>query len=114
MTEYTSRGMTRDRGRMSGVAPWCAKLTSQIVFCCLLVLIVVTAIPYGTVEPWWETVFECSVFALVALWIIEVLFRGSWQLESLTILLPLLVITAYAFAQTFEWPAAWLVFGRGR
>src|SRR6266480_511176 len=114
MTEYTSRVMTRDWGRMSKLAPWFTKLTSRIVFFCLLALIVVTAIPYGTVEPWWEAVFECAVFSLVALWIVEVLLRGSWQLKNLAMLLPLLIIVAYAFAQTFEWPAPWLVFGRGR
>src|SRR5438046_197322 len=95
-----------------GLLGWSAKLLDRIVFSCLLVLIVTTSIPYGTVEPWWEAVFECAVFAITAIWIFKVLVRGSWDVRGLSILLPLITITVYAFAQTVEWPA-WLVLGNG-
>lgn len=91
-----------------------AQLFDGIVFCCLLGLIVLAAIPYGTVDIWWEAVFECAVFAITALWIFEVALRGDWGVRRLPILLPLIVITVYAFAQTVEWPAAWLAIGNGR
>lgn len=73
----------------------------------------VTAIPYGTVEPWWETIFEIAVFLITAFWILEVLIRGEWQVKRLIILLPLIIMTGYAFAQIVEWPA-WLALGNGR
>jgi O-antigen ligase len=68
----------------------------------LLLIIALTAIPYGTVEPWWEALFECSVFALVALWIIEGMARGAWGVRGFSLLLPALALTAYAFIQTLS------------
>src|SRR3981081_1869348 len=88
-----------------------ATLLDKTVFFCLLGLIVLAAIPYGTVEPWWEALFECAVFAITAIWILEALLRGGWETNRLPILLPLIIITVYAFAQTVEWPAAWLAIG---
>ena len=40
------------------------RLLSLIVFGGLLLLLILVPVPYGTVEPWWEAVFECAVFAL--------------------------------------------------
>lgn len=97
-----------------GLLEWSAKLLDKVVFSCLLGLIVLTSIPYGTVEPWWEAVFECAIFGLTALWIFEVLLRGSWQVKGLSILLPLIIITTYAFAQTVELPGSWLATGNGQ
>ena len=87
---------------------WLATRLDKIVFFCLLGLIVLTVIPYGTVDAWWEAVFECGVFAITAIWIFEVLLTGDWQVRRLFILLPLIFITVFAFAQSIEWPA-WLV-----
>jgi O-antigen ligase len=89
-----------------------AKVLGKVIFSCLLALIVLTVIPYGTVDAWWEAVFECSVFALTAIWIFAVLLRGSWQVSRLFILLPLILITTFAFAQAVEW--SWLPIGVGR
>lgn len=105
--------MTHGRRFDAGLLEWSAKLLDRIVFFCLLGLIVTTSIPYGTVEPWWEAVFECAVFGITAIWIFKVLVRGRWEVRGLSILLPLILITVYAFAQTVEWPA-WLVLGNGR
>ncbi len=104
----SSRGAA---GRFTHLRERSAMLLDRIVFGCLLGLIVLTAIPYGSVDAWWEAVFECAVFALTAIWIFEVLFRGSWQVRQLSILLPLILITAFAFAQTVEWPVAWFPTG---
>src|SRR5947209_56595 len=99
-----------DNSSGRGLLARSATLFDRIVFFCLLGLIVTTSIPYGTVEPWWESVFECTVFALTAIWILKVLVRGSWDLKGLSILLPLIIITLYAFAQAVEWPT-WLAMG---
>ena len=63
-------------------------------------LIPLAAIPYGTVQPQWEAAFECSVFALVALSIIEGLVSGVWHVSGSSLLLPLLAIIVFAFLQT--------------
>lgn len=90
------------------------KWLDRVVFSLLLALIVVVVIPYGTVDPWWEAVFECTVFALAAIWIFESLLRRDWQVKRLSILLPMLLITAYAFLQTVVWPVALVPAGLGR
>lgn len=89
-------------------------LLNKIVFILLLAVIVVTTIPYGTAEPWWEAVFECEIFAITALWIFEALLSGSWQIRGFSVLLPLLVITGYAFAQTIELPGTLWTMGDAR
>jgi O-antigen ligase len=90
-----------------------AKLLGQIIFVGLLALIVFTAIPYGTVDAWFETVFECAVFALTTIWIFEALLRGNWQVNKTLILLPMMVLTAYAFLQTVQLPGRFFVPSNG-
>src|SRR5437660_8229771 len=70
-----------------GLLEWCATLLDRIVFSCLLGLIVTTSIPYGTAEPWWESIFESAVFVITAIWILKVLVQGKWEVRGLFILL---------------------------
>jgi len=80
-------------------------------FFLLLTLIVLAAIPNGSLEPWWEALFECAVFAITAIWILEVLLTGHWEIRRLFLLLPLVLLTAYAFTQMVVWPVALLPAG---
>lgn len=76
-------------------------LLDRLIFFSLLIIIFLTTIPYGTVEPWWEAAFQCAIFALVAVWIIEGMARGGvWNIKGYKLLIPLLAIAAYAFIQT--------------
>jgi len=77
-----------------------ARIINQVVFVALLAILVVVEIPYGTVDAWWESLFECLVFALTAMWLVEVLLRGSWQIRRASILAPLAILTGYIFFQT--------------
>lgn len=79
-------------------------LLSRAIFNALLVLIALAAIPYGTVQPWWEALFECAIFALVALWIIDGLVSGSWLVRDHRLLLPFLALDAFSFMQTLTLP----------
>src|SRR5207253_8341185 len=54
-----------------------ASILGKTIFFALLALIALVAIPYGTVEPWWKAAFECGVFGLGALWLIEGFLSGS-------------------------------------
>jgi putative inorganic carbon (HCO3(-)) transporter len=77
------------------------RLLSLMIFSGLLLLIILVPVPYGTVEPWWEAVFECSVFALAALWLIDGLRSGRLLVRDHWVLLaPLLTLVVYAFLQT--------------
>ncbi len=77
-----------------------ARLIGKTIFIALLVLIALVAVPYGTVEPWWRALFECAVFGLAALWIIEGWLSGSWHFSAYRILLPLVALAAFGLLQT--------------
>jgi O-antigen ligase len=77
-----------------------ASLLERIIFYTLLVLIALAAVPYGTVEPHWEAAFECVVFALMALWLVEGYLRGTFSFQLSPLLAPLLVLIIFAFLQT--------------
>lgn len=77
-----------------------AQLAGRVIFYALLVIIALAAIPYGTVEPWSVSLFECAIFALTILWLIEGLISKRWFLPSHRLLLPLLALTLFCFAQT--------------
>ena len=82
-----------------------AQLLDPTIFYALLILIALTAIPYGTVHPWWEALFECTVFALTALWIVEGLLSGTWEMSEHRLLVPLIALIVFAFVQTLTiWP----------
>ena len=77
------------------------------MFAALLALIVLVAIPYGTVEAWWVAAFECAIFALGTVWLSEGFVRGNWQMqEAHSLLWPPLLLASYAFLQTVSWPGA--------
>lgn len=77
-----------------------ARVLDAAIFYSLVVLILLVAIPYGTVEPWWEALFECIIFALGALWIVEGMLSRGWLLRGHRIFMPLLLIILFAFIQT--------------
>jgi O-antigen ligase len=69
---------------------------------------VFTAIPYGTVEPWWKAAFVCAVFAICIVAIIENLVSGCYPIIGGSILLPMLALSALAFVQTLSFsPDKW-------
>ena len=75
---------------------------SKAIFIALVALMVVAAIPYGTVEPWWKAAFVCAVFVICIVAIVERLVRGEGQIAGGPILLPLLALALLAFAQTLS------------
>src|SRR5690349_23205808 len=75
---------------------------NKLVFGALVGLIVLTPIPYGTVEPWWKAAFVCAVFAICILAIVEMLVNGSFKIVGGSILLPMLALSALAFVQTLS------------
>ena len=77
-----------------------ARLLDPVIFFSLLALIPLTAVPYGTVEPWWEALFECAVFTLGLLCLIEGLLGGRWCVMGGRLLLPPLALIVFALLQT--------------
>lgn len=84
--------------KASGAQP-VARFLDRVIFASLLIIIVVTAIPYGTVEPWWISTFECSIFLIAMLGIVEALVGKRWSL-SLSLVAPLLALVGLALFQS--------------
>lgn len=70
------------------------------IFYALLVMIPLTAIPYGTVEPWWVAVFECAVFLLAIAGVAEAFFFKSSTRDDLTLAAPLLALFLFIVLQS--------------
>lgn len=79
-----------------------AELLSKGIFGSLLFLVVVVAVPYGTVEPWWRAAFVCVVFVLAIIGIVERLLSGLSAIEGAQILAPMLALSLFALLQTFS------------
>jgi O-antigen ligase len=70
------------------------------IFYALVTVIALTAIPYGTIEPWWKAVFQCAIFALGFLWMVDGTWNGSWLVRQHRLLIPLVALVVFAFIQT--------------
>lgn len=77
-------------------------ILNKFVFGALIVLIVLTPIPYGTVEPWWKAAFVCAVFAICILALIDNLLTRDTDIRGRSVLLPMLALAALAFIQTLS------------
>lgn len=71
-------------------------MLSKLIFALLVCVVVITPIPYGTVEPWWKAVFISTVFGIFVLSI----FENPIPHRS-TVLLPLLALSGLAFVQSW-------------
>ncbi|MEP6637631.1 MAG: hypothetical protein ABJB97_12980, partial [Acidobacteriota bacterium] len=92
-----------DQGIYAGVETTARRLASVLnkgIYFSLLALIVLTALPYGTVEPWWKAAFVCVVFALCIFAIIEYLLDPSGRHPDRVILTPLFVLAGFAWLQS--------------
>lgn len=76
-------------------------MLNKIIFGALLCVVVLTQIPYGTVEPWWKAVFISAVFVICIVSVIDVVVGNSLRLNPRSLLLPLLALTALAFLQSW-------------
>jgi O-antigen ligase len=79
-----------------------AHAIDAIVFYSLLAVIALAAIPYGTVQPWWKSVFQCLVFVLAGLSIVQRLLRPEDIPRSYSLFFPVLALIAFAFLQTLS------------
>jgi O-antigen ligase len=96
--------------------PWqitAAGVIEAVLFYALLAVIVLVAIPYGTVEPWWKALFQCAIFFFSGLAIIQKWLSSTTSVQSLTalqspgsgvaLLFPVLALVVFALGQTIPW-----------
>jgi O-antigen ligase len=73
-------------------------LSDQVIFSCLVLVIGLAAVPFGSVEPWWEGIFESPILMLGACFIVTSMVDKQWQTENL--LSPLIGLIIFAGLQT--------------
>ena len=78
-----------------------ARLAGRVVFYGSLLVLAVSAVPYGSIEPWWANFFAAGVYSLGALWAVESLLRGGLRLRRADWLL-LLSPVALALFSLFQ------------
>ncbi|MDQ5846581.1 MAG: O-antigen ligase family protein [Acidobacteriota bacterium] len=78
----------------------------SVIFFSLLVLLVITALPYGTREAWWKALFVCAVFTLAILWLVEGYLSHTWIKDGRGVILPLLALAIFSVIQTIHFPLA--------
>lgn len=103
MHAHKSREAVAGFARPNGGGPLrkrIAQLLGRTIFTASLALIIVTAVPYGAAEPWWEAAFECAAFALGGLWIVEGLLSGRWLVREHRLLIPLLALVVFGLVQS--------------
>ena len=88
--------------RRSAISLRIAGILGTTVFLSLLCLTVLTAIPYGTSQPWWKAAFVCGVFLLAILWLIEGFISRSWFADSWPLVLPLGALALFSLFQTLS------------
>ena len=77
-----------------------ASVMGATVFVSLLCIMVLTAIPYGTSQPWWNATFVALIFALSILWLVEGFISQSWFGGTWSLVLPLAALSLFSFLQT--------------
>lgn len=77
------------------------RLLGRVVFYGSLLLAALSAVPYGSIEPWWASLFASGVFALGCLWALESLLAGGLGLrrEHWPLLVPPLALAAFSLFQ---------------
>src|SRR2546428_8399008 len=70
------------RAKPGALSQSLAHYLDATIFFSLLVTIALTAIPYGTVEPWWIAAFECVIFFIAILAIIDTWLSKKWTLNG--------------------------------
>lgn len=72
---------------------------NSIIFFATLALIPLVAVPYGTTRIVWQIAFECAVFSLGALWIVEGFFSRTWFKDEHKVFVPLLGLALFSLLQ---------------
>lgn len=99
--QLTAHGVfPKEKGLSIGSHIELRALLDKILFLSLLGVICLTVIPYGTVDPWWEAVFEGFVFTLGVVRVAHGLLTHEQRAGGLSLMLPLLLLVCYSLIQT--------------
>ena len=93
-------GRSSDESVQASAALRIAGILNRIIFFSLLTLMFLSAVPYGTVEPWWKAVFVCVVFVLWIFGVIESLLCPPRENPDRQLLMPLFGLIGLALIQS--------------
>src|SRR5215211_5732271 len=80
-----------------------ARRLGRAIFYGALLLIVLAAVPYGSAEFWWASIFEVGVFAVTALWAVEALVGGGFHWRRWSwLLIPAASLIFFSLLQTIS------------
>jgi O-antigen ligase len=91
-------------GVRSSVRSNVLRLYDRFVFGSVVAVTVTVAIPYGTVEQWWISLYECAIFLLAGLWMVDGFVRGSWDFGDGRLIAPVAALAVFAYVQTVALP----------
>lgn len=77
-----------------------------VIFHALLGVLILAAIPYGSVEPWWKSLLQCLIFLLAAVSLVSRELCADKQTVSAefrSVLLPVVALIAFALVQIIPW-----------
>lgn len=89
--------MSRHNNRKT--APSVARFLDPLIYYSLLVLIAWTAIPYGTVQAWWIALFQCCVFVIAMLAVVDTALNKRTT-PKFSPVFPLLALVIFALFQS--------------
>lgn len=78
------------------------RIIDRVIFIGLLVTIIVTAIPYGSVQPWWVAIFACLIFLLGILGAIDLLITRERLPVGASVAVPLLILCGFIVLQSLR------------
>src|SRR5205814_10021110 len=81
-------------------------ILNKVILSSLLVLLVLTPLPYGTVEVWSVTLWELWIFVTTLLWGVLAVMEGRLKLSRNPLTLPLLALLLVAVVQLFPLASA--------
>jgi len=82
------------------------QILDRIVFYGLLTTIVVTAFPYGSAQPWWTALFECLVFVLAIVGILDLMITKDSLPKGASVAVPLVLMCLFLLFQSLPLFAA--------
>lgn len=84
-----------------------SRLLPALIFYGLLMIIVLAAVPYGSVEPWWRAAFQCAIFVLGAIAFVEFFLTPELNYARYSLLLPLIALVAFGLIQTIPFGSSY-------
>lgn len=93
-----------ETARSSDQATWQMRIGKRLggaIFYGLLLVIALSAVPYGTVHPWAHAIVACCIFIIACAWSVESLFTQRWLISPhQRVLLPAFLLVVWTFLQS--------------